>query len=389
MTPIEWYYARGNKQMGPVTAVELKRLAAAGELHPDDLVWREGLTEWAPARSVRGLFEDEAKPIAAEEIPSQPVVPVAKPLAKDVEPETHVPTSKAAAPGPPAWHLVDLLLDSLRSDFNARFVDTTARIFRTCGLYGLLLAMAVTAAFAVVVAMKSNTLGNLLWGVMMLLLLAGAAIRGRQVVRRPGSTQPRHQRHAGLDRAARLLRDLEPGGRSGGAVRIGADGRLHVDVSVDSAGDCRVHRLRLPGLRCPEPIDALTFRSFRQPARASEEAICVLVFLQKVLMRSAPVALGAGVMAGTLMMGYACYEAFSGSEHLMSAQLTAAAARGTLIFSAALPLAAYLLSLLCSLALDLCRAILTLPGELDQVAAKRSRSTKAGSGQFNRNANRH
>ena len=53
MTPIEWYYARGNKQMGPVTAVELKRLAAAGELHPDDLVWREGLTEWAPAERAR------------------------------------------------------------------------------------------------------------------------------------------------------------------------------------------------------------------------------------------------------------------------------------------------------------------------------------------------
>ena len=87
MTPIEWYYARGNKQMGPVTAVELKRLAGVGELHPDDLVWREGLTEWAPARSVRGLFEDETKLPAAEELPSQPVVPVAKPLAEAVKAE--------------------------------------------------------------------------------------------------------------------------------------------------------------------------------------------------------------------------------------------------------------------------------------------------------------
>ena len=78
MTAIEWYYARGNKQTGPVTAVELKRLATVGELHPDDLVWREGLTEWAPARTVRGLFKDEAKPGTAEEISSQPVVPLAK-----------------------------------------------------------------------------------------------------------------------------------------------------------------------------------------------------------------------------------------------------------------------------------------------------------------------
>jgi hypothetical protein len=105
-------------------------------------------------------------------------------------------------------------------------------------------------------------------------------------------------------------------------------------------------------------------------ARASEEAIGVLVFLLKVLMRSAPVALGAGVMAGALTMGYACYEAFSSPEHLLSAQITAATARATLIFSAALPLAAYLLFLLCSLALDLCRAILILPDKLDKPAAK-------------------
>ena len=38
MTPVEWYYARGNKQMGPVSALELKRLATAGELRPEDLV---------------------------------------------------------------------------------------------------------------------------------------------------------------------------------------------------------------------------------------------------------------------------------------------------------------------------------------------------------------
>ena len=30
MSPVEWYYARDNKQMGPVSSLELKRLAAVG-----------------------------------------------------------------------------------------------------------------------------------------------------------------------------------------------------------------------------------------------------------------------------------------------------------------------------------------------------------------------
>jgi hypothetical protein len=48
--------------MGPVSAAELKRLALAGELRRDDLLWREGLTDWSAAKNVRGLFEDERKP---------------------------------------------------------------------------------------------------------------------------------------------------------------------------------------------------------------------------------------------------------------------------------------------------------------------------------------
>jgi hypothetical protein len=55
MSPVEWYYARDNKQLGPVSPLELKRLADVGLLGPDDLVWHEGMTEWASASNVRGL----------------------------------------------------------------------------------------------------------------------------------------------------------------------------------------------------------------------------------------------------------------------------------------------------------------------------------------------
>lgn len=44
-----WYYARGGQRYGPVEQAELQRLAAAGQLVANDLVWRSGLPDWLPA----------------------------------------------------------------------------------------------------------------------------------------------------------------------------------------------------------------------------------------------------------------------------------------------------------------------------------------------------
>ena len=51
----EWYYMYGGQQQGPVTAAQLKSLAATGSLGPDDLVWNSSMTEWAAAKRMRGL----------------------------------------------------------------------------------------------------------------------------------------------------------------------------------------------------------------------------------------------------------------------------------------------------------------------------------------------
>lgn len=52
----DWYYAKGGKQNGPITSAQLRQLAQAGELLPDDLVFREGGTNWVAASTVNGLF---------------------------------------------------------------------------------------------------------------------------------------------------------------------------------------------------------------------------------------------------------------------------------------------------------------------------------------------
>ena len=44
-----WHYSVGKESYGPVTLLELRGLFANGQLHPTDLVWKEGMEEWIPA----------------------------------------------------------------------------------------------------------------------------------------------------------------------------------------------------------------------------------------------------------------------------------------------------------------------------------------------------
>jgi hypothetical protein len=68
-----WYYTRARQPVGPVTFDELKELARSGQLLPSDRVWREGMDQWAAARSVEGLF------------PAPPPLPTEEPLPKREE----------------------------------------------------------------------------------------------------------------------------------------------------------------------------------------------------------------------------------------------------------------------------------------------------------------
>jgi len=51
----DWYHARGGQHVGPVSLAELTRRVGAGEVGSDDLVWREGMPDWQPVRTVSEL----------------------------------------------------------------------------------------------------------------------------------------------------------------------------------------------------------------------------------------------------------------------------------------------------------------------------------------------
>jgi len=62
----QWFYQEGTKQCGPVTWAELKRMAAEGELSPEDRVWGEGMAGWQMARTIPNLFPKPPRDTAPE-----------------------------------------------------------------------------------------------------------------------------------------------------------------------------------------------------------------------------------------------------------------------------------------------------------------------------------
>lgn len=48
----QWYLTRRGQKYGPYSPQELQNLAEEGKLAPEDMLWREGLDSWQPARLV-------------------------------------------------------------------------------------------------------------------------------------------------------------------------------------------------------------------------------------------------------------------------------------------------------------------------------------------------
>ena len=69
----QWFYAAGKERMGPVSGEALSKLIADSIIRRDTLVWKAGMSQWAEAGTVAGLFGNP--PTAA----SAPAVPAAEP----------------------------------------------------------------------------------------------------------------------------------------------------------------------------------------------------------------------------------------------------------------------------------------------------------------------
>ena len=55
---VQWYCAINNEQLGPMDTASLRQFLLSGQCALDDLVWRDGYTEWVPAESVPELIAE-------------------------------------------------------------------------------------------------------------------------------------------------------------------------------------------------------------------------------------------------------------------------------------------------------------------------------------------
>jgi hypothetical protein len=92
-----WYYSNGGQQEGPVSTSRLRELAASGQLQPSDLVWSEGMANWAAANTVKGLVPAVAAPSASEDTPAATVTPSAALAETQVQPVANQYTQQVSA----------------------------------------------------------------------------------------------------------------------------------------------------------------------------------------------------------------------------------------------------------------------------------------------------
>ena len=414
MSPTEWYYTRGSKQFGPVLAAELKQLADHGELGPEELVWRDGMEQWIPARRVKGLFEQEGHPLAATEetvaapgpAKGEPAAPPAEP-ADRVEPPTPAapPASQLAQAGAAratfessasaferaragsSRHLFDWLLDAVRPAFNAEFVRATAALFGLTGHYVLYAAMVLFLGVEIALGVQGKSLSTVLLG------FGGAAVLA--VLQYAASRIP-----VALERLDRATVSRMPS-----PVFLDCIALLSFIAGLAGLVGWTVHAVQTQdfGWILPAVMAFILFQylavatlnpeslhlAVSSDATAGEEAVGILSFIVKLGLRAVPVVFGVGVLWGVLLLGFAIFlfaapsvgenvrmdlgpdvltEWLSQDLMLPAAQVVAIVAGVVSTAAAASPLIAYLGFLFCQLGIEFLRAVLALPGNLEHLA---------------------
>jgi hypothetical protein len=394
MPPIDWYYAKDNKQFGPVNAAELKRLSQSGDLRPEDLVWTDGMKEWSAARKVKGLFDEEpagakmaAPPVAraaspvtaaaataaapagspaaaaavprASSTPSAPVSPFAPTPSGPIRDQPG--TVEGGTPDTPRYPL-DLFLDVARRQFGRSFVESTEKLFAAAGHYGLYAAeLAVLFLFGVA-GIKHDSPDMVLAGLGLALLLLVLQYAAARFIPTIGNLS--------RSGAARLSSGMFLDCTALLAIVVG----LCVLVTLDIEAIRSKHYAGiLTGLTWFVVCEFAGFLALNPGAMAvsivpgapaSEEALGVLGFLLRLGLRTVPVVFGIGVVSAVVLLLSDCYRLLAGKLDLAEGPSPGAFQA---VGFAALPLAAYVVYLCYHLILDVLRAVLVLPDKLDRL----------------------
>jgi hypothetical protein len=93
---VHYYYAHGAVEHGPYSALQMRAMADAGQIEPDDSVWQEGRQQRTLASRINNLYSPPGSPPA----PAAAAPPAVEAAA--VETKLDVPAVSAAATPPAA-----------------------------------------------------------------------------------------------------------------------------------------------------------------------------------------------------------------------------------------------------------------------------------------------
>lgn len=350
----EWHYSIGGAKNGPVTAGELKGLADSRMLSPADLVWKEGMAQWVPARAVKGLFP----------------APAPTPLASATVPPAPQPRSRRAeSPSSDVWHPIQAGVEIAREACPEDLAERISALATKVGLVTLYGSAAIAFLGGLLFAIRGNN-----FRIVLAALAAAVAILVGQYVaaRLLGAIRAAISSNRsilsslavpdslfvvivvatvagvlGLLWAAIELREFLPLVAAVAALVVGAYSALVVitptSLGVDIEPECR----------------------------AAQEAVGVFTFVFKVVLRCAPLLFAAGIIFTTYRLLEATVRIMTADGlALMGAYSAATTGLAGLFAAIAIPIYVYLLLLIYYITLDVISAIVALPGKLDLIAER-------------------
>lgn len=358
MKPAQWYHARENNQFGPVSAAELKQLAQAGTLRPDDFVWREGLPSWTPAREIKGLFDDQSPSLAGDTRGVFSMSPIPLPTPTDGNAASMARPLIVESPASADRHFLDFVLEAARRQFTPQFVHSAARLFARTGhiaLYGVMLTVVI---FFTALGLQAGNVPRASIGLgaaLLLVVFQYTAVRFLETFeqfRLPGT--------------GRLGSSALPDCFALLSIAIGVAALVGFTLTAAANGN---YWLVLDGLGLFIVAEHAAFVALNpawlgitigSTSRPSEEALGLLVFLLTTALCCVPVVFGVEMVSGLFRLLYACGLVFTAPDEEAERQAMTSTFR-VLLF-AALPCVAYLVFVLGGLVVDSLRGLAELSG---------------------------
>ncbi len=264
-----------------------------------------------------------------------------------------------------AVRLGDQILDRVNRLMTSQRYEAVECRGEKVGHYALLVAAALGLIYGVVGAFKWNQLTPALIGLVWIPCVGVAQFgafkfssTSRGLIKSSGSQLSSRSFLACLALWSLLLGIIALVGLTYSAIKLDSLSTFGLGLVAFAACELVVWLCLNPSLLNINILPAST---------AGEEAIGVLTFTMKALLRLVPIAFGLGVIVGDFQLLAAIVRLFRDQEYSI---MDASPSAWLVLGSAALPLMGYVLFVLNYLVLDVIRAILAIPEKLDIIGKK-------------------